>query len=374
MRNYFKRLNIRVGKETIMIFIIVSLVFLAGCSSKPPKLAAERARYVIPDSLNRVLKIDTVVECPLATALTLTGKVAFNDEKVAKIFPLVSGNITNVKVQLGDYVSRGQQLAVIRSGEMASYGNDLISARTNLLVAKKNMDAAEDMYKSGLMSQKDFINAQAMHQQAQSQLKRSNQILQINGGNTQGQFYVKAPISGFIVEKQITNNMSIRPDNTSNLFTISDLKNVWVLANVYESNINKVHLGDKAEITTLSYPGKTFIGNISKILNVLDPASKVMKIRVVLDNPGYLLKPEMFANVNVISKSSDTSLCIPSTALIFDHSQYYVLLYNSKDNVKIVPVNVINKGDERTYISGPLKKGDLIIGSDNVLIYDAINN
>lgn len=372
--HYLQRPMLRMDIKGLLLLLSLSSLLHEGCATKQVKVATERAKYVIPDSLHARIKMDTVAECPLSTALTLTGKVAFNDEKVAKIFPLVSGNIMNVKVQLGDYVSRGQQLAVIRSGEMAGYGNDLISSKTNLLVAKKNMDAAEDMYKSGLMSQKDLINAQAMYQQAQSQLRRSNQILQINGGNTQGQFYVKAPISGFIVEKQITNNMSIRPDNTSNLFTISDLKNVWVLANVYESNINKVHLGDKAEITTLSYPGKTFLGKVDKILNVLDPASKVMKIRIVLDNPGYLLKPEMFASVNVLSNSSEKALCIPSSALIFDHSQYFVLLYKGKENVKIVPVTVINKGDEKTYISGGLHQGDVIIGSDTVLIYDAVNN
>ena len=372
--HYLQRPMLRMDIKGLLLLLSLSSLLHEGCATKQVKVATERAKYVIPDSLHARIKMDTVAECALSTALTLTGKVAFNDEKVAKIFPLVSGNIMNVKVQLGDYVSRGQQLAVIRSGEMAGYGNDLISSKTNLLVAKKNMDAAEDMYKSGLMSQKDLINAQAMYQQAQSQLRRSNQILQINGGNTQGQFYVKAPISGFIVEKQITNNMSIRPDNTSNLFTISDLKNVWVLANVYESNINKVHLGDKAEITTLSYPGKTFLGKVDKILNVLDPASKVMKIRIVLDNPGYLLKPEMFASVNVLSNSSEKALCIPSSALIFDHSQYFVLLYKGKENVKIVPVTVINKGDEKTYISGGLHQGDVIIGSDTVLIYDAVNN
>lgn len=97
--------------------------------------------------------------------------------------------------------------------------------------------------------------------------------------------------------------MAIRADNSNDLFTVSNLNDVWVLANVYESNISKVHLGDNVEVTTLSYPGRVFHGKIDKILNVLDPTNKVMKIRVVLPNPDYALKPEMFTSVNVQSKS-----------------------------------------------------------------------
>lgn len=353
---------------------LLGFLFFNACKTETIKITADRSRYVIPDSLLHTIKIDTVTKCPLVNALTLTGKVAFNDEKVAKIFPLVSGNIMNVNVQLGDYVNKGQVLGTIRSSEMAGYGNDLVGAKTNLVVAKRNLDASEDMFKNGLLSQRDLVSAQAMYQQAQAQLTRSSQVLDINGGSTRGEFMVKAPISGFIVDKQVTSNMSIRADNTNSLFTISDLKNVWVLANVYESNINKVHDGDQVEVTTLSYPGRKFIGKVDKILNVLDPTNKVMKIRVVLDNPDYALKPEMYTSVTVMSSGNQAALCIPSSALIFDNSQYYVLVFRNSQDVKIIPVQVINTNSEKTYISGGVKEGDQIIGSDTILIYDALNS
>ena len=354
-------------------FLVIAALFIISCTGNSIKVADVRPRYEIPDSLMKTIEIDTVVTCPQVNALTFSGKVSFNDEKVARIFPLVSGNIMNIRVQMGDYVTKGQVLGVIRSGEMAGYGNDLVTSKTNLLIAKKNMDASEDMYKSGLMSQKDFITAQAMYKQAEAQLNHANQILQINGGNTQGAFVVKAPISGFIVEKLVTNNMSIRADNQNSLFTISDLKNIWVLANVYESNINKVHLNDDVEVTTVSYPDKKFIGTVDKILNVLDPVSKVMKIRVVLPNENYLLKPEMFTSVTVKSKSDQQAVCIPTSALVFDHSQYYVVLFKSKSDTKIAPVQILNSNEDKTYISKGVKAGDLVIGSNTILIYDALN-
>ncbi|MDQ2752050.1 MAG: efflux RND transporter periplasmic adaptor subunit [Bacteroidota bacterium] len=322
----------------------------------------------------KTLQVDTVMNCPLVNSLMLTGKVAFNEDKVVRIFPMVSGMLTDVNVQLGDYVQKGQRLGVIRSGEMAGYGNDMITSKTNVLIAQKNMDAANDMYKSGLMSEKDYVNAQQMYKQAQSQLNRSQEVLSINGGNTNGEFLIRAPISGFIVEKQVTSNMAIRADNTSNLFTISDLKNVWVIANVYESNITQVHMGDSAEVTTLSYPGKVFHGKVDQILNVLDPTNKVMKIRVVLPNDNYALKPEMFASVNVINQKGTDALCIPSSALIFQQSQYFILVYNSPSDVRIVPVKVLSTNADKTYISGDVKEGQKIIASDALMIYGAMND
>lgn len=359
-------------KINFLSAILIGTLIFSSCKTKPAP-TDDKQQFVISDSLFKTIKIDSVVKCPLVNALTFTGQVSFNEDNVARIFPMVSGNITGISVQLGDYVKAGQKLGVIRSTEMAGYGNDLVTSNTNLLIAQKNMDAAEEMYKSGLMSQKDFITAQQLYKQAQSQLNRSKEVLQINGGNTNGEFIVKSPISGFVVEKQINNNMAIRPDNTNDLFTISDLKNVWVLANVYESSITQVHLGDSVDVTTLSYPGRIFHGKVDKILNVLDPTNKVMKLRVVLPNPDYVLKPGMFASITVINKTNQESLCVPAGSVIFENSQYYVLVYKSRSDVKITPVQVVGTNADRTYISGGVQVGDKIIGSDAVLIYSALN-
>ncbi len=361
-------------QNKIFLSFLLATVFLAcSCNSDPGREVAKQ-KYVIADSLMKTLQIDTVMNCPLVNSLTLTGKVSFNEDKVNRIFPMVSGVITDVNVQLGDYVQKGQKLGVIRSSEMAGYGSDIITSKTNLLIAQKNMDAANDMYKSGLMSEKDYITAQQLYKQAQAQLARSNEVLQINGGNTQGEFIVRAPINGFIVEKQINSNMAIRNDNTNNLFTISDLKNVWVIANVYESNITQVHMGDDAEVTTLSYPGRIFKGKVDQILNVLDPTNKVMKIRVVLPNDDYALKPEMFASVNVINKNNSDALCVPSSALIFDQSQYFILVYKSPSDVNATPVKIISTNADRSYISGDIQAGDKVIASNAILIYEAMND
>lgn len=359
---------------TTGILILAAALGMQSCKSNNEGKADEREKYVIPDSIFKTLVVDTVSTAPFVNSLTLTGKVSFNEDNVVKIYPMVSGNVQDIKVALGDYVQAGQTLAVIKSSEMAGFSNDLVNAETNLRVAKKNLDATQDMFTSGLASQKDLLAAEAAHEQAKSELARINRVLKINGGNTQGEYVVKAPISGFIVEKFATNNMAIRSDNGGNMFTISDLKNVWVQANVYESNISLIHLGENVDVTTLAYPKKVFKGKVDKMLNVLDPNNKVMKVRVVLANQDYMLKPEMFASVTLTNRENKENIAIPTSALIFDHSQYYVLVYHSKSDVRITPVKFINTVGDKTFISSGVDKGDKIIASQALLIYGSLNN
>lgn len=369
-----KPINHPINRLNNIGLALIILFFTAGCKLEETKNMNEKEKYIIPDSLAKTINIDSVSKCQLINSVTLTGKVAFNDDQVVKIYPFVSGNIQDIKVMLGDYVNAGQVLAVIKSSEMAGYSNDLVNAQTNLRVAKKNLDATQDMFKSGLSSQKDLLSAEAGYEQAKSELSRINRVLKINGGNTGGEYVIKAPISGFIVEKLVTNNMDIRSDNSNSLFTISNLKNVWVIANVYESNINQVHTGDNVDVTTLSYPDKVFKGKVDKIMNVLDPTNKVMKVRIVLPNDNYMLKPEMFTSVTVTNKENKQCLCVSSHAIIFDHSQYYVLVYKNNADVRITPVQVINKVGDKTYLSGGVQEGDKVIASQALLIYDALNS
>ena len=354
------------------LLLLPGLVFFQSCETKEKKPEAEKG-YVIPDTIMQALKVDTVGMSQLVNAITLTGKVGTNDDNVVPVYSLVSGNIYDIKVNLGDNVTAGQTLAVVRSQEMAQYSSDLLNAQTNLSIAQKNLEKTVDMFHSGLASVPDSLAAVVQLQQAKAEVDRVKRVLKINGGNTQGDFVVKAPISGFIVQKGATNSMTIRGDNSTSLFTISDLKNVWIQANVYESNISLIHQGENVDVTTLAYPGKIFKGRIDKVMNVLDPTSKVMKVRVVLPNPDYLLKPEMYASITVSDKENKNCLSVPSSAVIFDHSQNYVLVFHSKSDVTITPVTVISALGDKTFVSG-VSEGNKVISSQAILIYNALNS
>src|SRR5450631_872428 len=358
--------------RVILVFAFFSYG-ISSCREKTDR-AEEKTTYVLPDSLLKTIEIDTVKNSHVFNTLTLTGKVDFNEDNVIKIYPTISGQVSDIKVMTGDYVTQGQTLAIMRSSDMAGYSNDYVTAKSNVDIAKKSLDAANDMYKSGLASQRDQLAAQEGYNQAVSAFEKAKRVLNLNGGSMSGEYTVRSPINGFVVERQVNNNMMIRADNATGLFTISDLKNVWVMANVYESNIAFVKTGDSVSITTLSYPGKIFRGKIDKIMNVLDPSNKVMKLRIVLSNPGYLLKPEMFASVVVNTTENKRMISIPSRALIFDHSQYYVLVYKSPTDITIRPVQVLNTVGERSYISDGLAEGERLIGTEALLIYQELNS
>ncbi len=361
------------GNRSFCFMLIGSALLFQACGTqeKKPETAA---KYVIPDTVMHSLKIDTVSTSQLVNAITLTGKVGTNDDNVVPVYSQVSGNVQEIKVLLGDLVTAGQVLAIVRSSEMAQYGSDLLNAQTNLRIAETNLLKTKDMYKGGLASMTDSLSAEVAVQQAKSELNRVQQVLKINGGSAQGEFIVRAPISGFIVQKGVTNNMTIRGDNSTSMFTISDLKNVWIQANVYESNISLIHQGENVDVTTLAYPGRVFKGKIDKAMNVLDPTSKVMKVRVVLANPDYALKPEMYASITVNDKENRQCLSVPSTAIIFDHSQYYVLVFNNRSDVKITPVKFINAVGDKTFIAGGVNEGDKVVSSQAILIYNALNS
>lgn len=357
-----------------MLICISVLTILSACNSSNQDKTETASSYVLPDSLLHSIQIDTVTDVPYSSAITLNGRIDFDEDHVIRIYPMVSGIANNIHAALGDYVQQGETLATISSSDMSGYSNDFETASNNLIIAKRNKDAVNSMYKSGLSSAQDSLNATVQYNQAKANLEKAKRILENNGGGTNGNFYVKSPMTGFIVEKNITNGTAIRPDNNTTLFTISNLNQVWVMADVYESNIPYVKLGDSVNITTLSYPGKVFRGKIDKIMNVLDPESRVMKVRIVLSNPGFLLKPQMFASVVVNYSENKSMLSVPTQSLIFDNSQYYVLVYKSPSDISICPVQINGTKGDRTYISSGVALGDKVIATQALLIYQALND
>ncbi len=347
---------------------------ITGCNTEKEKVADTPHKYIIPDSLVQKLYFDTVQVKQVVNTITFTGMVDFNQDNQVNIYPLVSGNAKDIHVQLGDYVKAGQSLANITSSEMAGYSNNLVVAQTNVAATKRQLEAANDLFKTGLASSLDVTTAQTNYDQAVAQLEMVKRVLKINGDNTQGQWEAKAPVSGFIVQKNITNGTTIRADNGNSIFTISDLKNVWVWANVYESNISHIHIGDEVKVTTLSYPDKIFTGKVDKILNALDPATKVMKVRVVIPNDQYELKPQMFASIIIANPENSQAMCVSSKALIYDNSQYYVLVYNGHGDASIRQVEILNSLGDKTYIKSGVKQGERVIASQAILIYGELNS
>lgn len=358
-------------KEAIVLLLI--LIFW-GCQKKENESEAS-IPFRLSDSLAAMIHIDTVKTTGILGNLNLTGKVTFNEDKVIKIFPPVAGVATEVRAELGDYVEKGKVLAVIRSSDIASYEQQRIAAEANLQIAKKNLDASEDMHTSGVSSEKDLITAQREYAKAEAEEKRIHEIFKIYdiGDGSASGYEVKAPISGFIVERKINKGTQLRPDNADNLFTISNLDEVWVTANIYESEISKVKAGYDADITTLSYEGKIFKGKVDRISNVLDPETKVMQVRIRMANPGYLLKPGMFASVFLHFHEDGQMTEVPAQAVIFDKSKNFVMVYRGRSDIETREIELYKTVSGKTYVKSGIKDGEKIISQYHMLVYDEIN-
>jgi cobalt-zinc-cadmium efflux system membrane fusion protein len=351
-------------------FGTATLLF-SSCTRHDAASKPEDNKFKVTDSLLGSLLVDTVHQASAISQITLTGTIEPDENKVAKIYPMVSGITENVNVLLGDVVSKGQTLASMHSVEVAGYSKDLISAEADLRDTKRTLEATKDLYQSGLASGKDLEQAKSDYQKASAENSRAHSVMSINKSDKRG-YLIKAPISGYIVEKNITSNMQVRADNTENLFTIADLSSVYIIVNIYESDITSVQTGYPVQITTLAYPGKIFTGKIDKVYNMIDKDNKLMRARVKISNPGNLLKPQMFANVVVQAKSGENLPMINTRSIVLDNDRNYVVVKEGKSQVRIQPITVSKRVEDRAYISAGLKPGDQIIASRQLFLYESL--
>jgi cobalt-zinc-cadmium efflux system membrane fusion protein len=361
--------------KKLILASFTGLLLFSACSHKEEKRETER--FTLSDSMMRMIRIDTVEYCNVEDEITLNGEIGFNENNLVKVFPRTGGQIIATKVSLGDKVHRGQVLAVIRSADIAGDYSDLNSTTADVNIAKRQLDNTESLYKSGISSEREYTEAKQNYEKALAARHKVQSVININGGGSitkGGDYIIKAPIDGYVVEKKVAEGSFIRPDNTENLFTISDLKNIWVKANVYEADIPKVKEGYEVTVIPLAYQDKQFAGKIDKISQVLDPQSKVMQVRITIDNKSMILKPDMFAKVIVNNTEGSKATCIPSTALVAQDGKNYVVVYNANDNMQIIEVEVLKTVGDKTYVSSGLTPGQKLITKDQLFIFNQLLN
>ena len=355
---------------------LLLLAVMSSCSHEEKKPNIDTAKFTLSDTMQKIIKLDEVTTDKVDGIVSLNGEVTYDQNNVIKVMPIISGICQDVSVNLGDRVTQGQTLAVVKSTEAISLQNDLVSARSAEALAKKNLEVTQSMTEKGVASQRDMLQAQQELAKAESDLNRVTNQLSLIGTSATAKgaaVTLTSPESGFIVERKLNPNQLIRSDDGTPLFTVSDLKKVWVMANVYEVDVEKVKVGDSVIVKTLAHPDKVFYGKIDLVSNALDPVARTLQVRVVLDNPDYLLKPQMYARVAVTFKEKDKQMPnVPSEAIVFDRSRNYVVVYHSKDDLEIREVEVLDAQGPRTYITSGLKPGEKVISKSALLIYQAI--
>lgn len=361
-----------------IITILTAVMFMiTSCGENAVADNTDDAKpFTLSDTMMNIIKTDSVKMCGVSDQLQLSGEVSYDENKVFKVYPRSSGQVLQCNLTLGDKVTAGQTLAVIKSADVAGDYADVSSADADITIAKREMDNQESLYKSGIASEREYNDAKEDYEKALAAKRKISSQIEINGGKgatASGTYILTAPIGGYVVEKNVNQGDFIRPDMGTNLFTISDLKDVWIWANVFEADISKVKEGTAVEVSTLAYPDKIYKGKIDKLSEVLDPTNKALKVRIKLDNPDLLLKPEMFAKVTVDDVQGEQAVCVPTSALIEQNGKTFVVVYNSRSDMKIAEVDVKKTSGNRTFINSGVSPGEKVITENELLVFQQLS-
>jgi len=358
-------------KQSIRILSIACITILVSCSgNNNTDKTANNPDKLNPSFLSHI-KIIKAESGNQDEELTLTGKVEYDPDKIINYVSLVSGIADRTYFSLGDKVQKGQTLLDIRSSDLSSLQSEAVSAESDVKIAQRELQTAQSLYDDNMLSEKDLLEAQAKLKQAQAGYNKIQNDMGVHGTNRgNGKFSIKSPMTGYIVNKNVSSGSTVSTDGDP-LFTVADLSTVWVIANVYASNLQFVKEGMEVDITTLSYPGEIFRGKISSLSQIFDPEEKVLKARIVLDNKDLRLKPEMSVVVKLKGETFSRFVSIPTDALIFDDDCYFVIVKEG-ENFKTKEVTLQGHNRKTTYIASGLSAGEDVVINNQLLIYSGL--
>lgn len=259
----------------------------------------------------------------LAGSISATGKVEANADRIAHVSPRISGKIISVRASLGDSVAAGQTLVTLDSVELGEALSRYHQSRTKFSLAQSNMERIKTLVEKKIAARKDILQAETDYKNAQTELHTDKERLVMYGvavtgikNDSHGKplLPVRSPISGIITEKHaIVGELS---DPSKSLYTVADLSSVWVLIDINEKDLAKVHRGQAAIVTVGAFPDLKLKGRITYIADLVDESTRTVKARIEVANPGRKLKPEMFATVE-LAQAADAApvLSVPEDAL-----------------------------------------------------------
>src|SRR5580704_4872438 len=288
-------------------------------------------RMVVPESslLRSLLLVEPASVKEVARELVLPALVEADPARTVNVMPPVTGRVTDLMVQLGGRVTKGEQLAIIDSGDLAQALSDDEKARSALKLTKQTLDRMMVLEKTSAISIKDREQAQSDYAQAVSELDRADARLRAIGAPLDAKansrlLSVKSPIAGSIIALQVAPGAYVN-DATAAMMTIANLDTVWVTANVPEKDVSFIFTGQTVKVTFASYPDRAFNGKVLFISDVIEPDTRRNKVRIAFENADKALKPNMFANVTFVAPSV-TRIMVPNSALLMTNDKTSVFV------------------------------------------------
>jgi cobalt-zinc-cadmium efflux system membrane fusion protein len=332
----------------------------------PPKAAVERdfdPNNFDVDHPER-FPLATAVEHKAVPALNVTGVVQPDIARAVPVVSLAAGRVVEIKARLGDVVKKGQLLLRVRSNDVSGAYQTYLKAKTDERLARVQFERAQLLYDKGAIAKSGLETAEAAEQDAKVDLDTATEQLRLLGvdrDHPSGIVDVVAPISGVITEQQVTNAAGVQGLSGPSPFTISDLSYVWIICDVYENDLDAVHVGEYADIRLSAYPDKVFKGRIDNILPILDPSIRTAKVRIEVSNPG-LMRIGMFVTATFYGKQAEARAAVPATAILHLHDREWVYAPASPGHFKRLEVTTgsMLPGNMQEIVSG-IKPGDLVV-------------
>ncbi len=379
------------------VFLLLSALVapaLLACTSGCHKSQAQEAQGPVPPPGEAWLTAQQVKDAKIEYApvaeqnvddtILTSGKVTFDDQKVVHIYSPVSGRVTRIDAQLGHHIKKGAPLASIESPDIGMASSDLGKASADLIAAEHDFKRQKELFEAHAASQKDLEQSEDNYRKAKAEMDRAKQKAYLlragaSGGVSQG-YTVITPMEGEVIMKNVSPGVEIQGQygggTALELFTVGELDRVWVIADVYEMDIARVRVGSKVVVKVVAYSGKVFDGKVDWVSGTLDPVTRTAKVRCTFDNPDRLLKPEMYATVQ-IAVEERLALAIPRDALLRlgDQTVVFVHVGNAPDGrlrFERVPVAVDEgEGSKWVPVAHGLEKGQRVVMKGAILLSGA---
>jgi cobalt-zinc-cadmium efflux system membrane fusion protein len=308
--------------------------------------AASNDTVIVDSQQLQQVSTDIVKERMVSIDRKATGKVGFNEDRLTPVFIPFPGRIVELLANKGDNVRSGQPLVVVESPDFVGAQNDLASARSDLAKANIGLTAAQvaeqrsrRLHDQEAISTKDLQQTQTDLARAQDDVRRSQSA--VSAAENRLRLYgkepdetttvdpkvtLRAPISGTIVDRKVGPGQYVKPDSPDPLFLITDLGQVWVLVDVYESDVAAIHLNMPVEVTVPAYPEKVFPARISFISPTVDPATRTLRVRCLVPNANGMLKPDMFATIKIGAAGKQPMATLPASAVVVEGNDSVVFV------------------------------------------------
>jgi cobalt-zinc-cadmium efflux system membrane fusion protein len=370
---------------TTLAFVCV----LTACSSKDREHANKMTSFsataatsavpqlfTIPEDQMSHVQVITVQPTRLTRTLRLTGAVAYNAFKTTPVITQVGGPVSRILVVPGEKVKAGQPMLDVSSPDYSQLLDAYLKASDSSRLAEKNYAREQDLYQHHAVAQRDLEQAESDRNQARADLNAAEQGMKILGirnpselakNSSSAQIPVLAPIGGEVVERLVSPGQVVQAGQTQ-AFTISDLSTVWVLANVYQADLAFVRSGDDVSVQTDAFPG-SFHGRISYVSPALDPNTRTLQARIVVDNPGEKLKKDMYCTVTVTAGSISNAVALPDSSILRDdNNQPFVYIAIGANQFGRRDVEIGQSENGHTQVLKGISIGERVVGDGSLFL------